>query len=349
MGRKYGFAYDPDAPTDKSGWQTFVAAVFAVAIGLTLLAVVAMTCGGCAPAVAITPATLTLTKTTEVSSVKTHETYDRTKVSITTPAATDRPAANIVQTMQIIAATQPVKPVQVVAPKPAAEMTTVAVGETVYRVPAGSTVDIKIDKYEMDADPCFTVRAIAESTGNGVNGSNIDKMDISKLTPPEASMDSLGNSTGNAGGLKGFKFKGLAANGTAISLYIIGGVLIVGGIILWLWLKMQGLGIAMIVGGIALIGCGVLIATYPWVFLIPVGLAVCGVVWFLFYARSHGGLKAAFNSLVLGVQTSPAAAVTKTSVAAAASTTGTTSAVTKLVKAAKVQLVKAGLLKTAPK
>jgi hypothetical protein len=176
--------------------------------------------------------------------------------------------------------------------------------------------------------------ATASGKGVGVRGGS-DKTDLKSLAAPEVDLGKGGPSAAG-GGLKGLSAKMLSTSKGALIFYAVGGLLIVAGVVVVVWLKQTALGLALTGAGVLLIGAGVCIERFPWVFLIPVVLLLGGLVWFILYARKHGGAMAALKTIIYGVETAPAAAseVVKASIAAAAPAVGAAAATVKAVVSA---------------
>ena len=76
-------------------------------------------------------------------------------------------------------------------------------------------------------------------------------------------------------------FTSWKANSAPVQLFIFGSILVAVGVGLF-WIGMARIGIASGIMGITLIGCGILINSYPWVVLIVIGLGLVGGVYFIF-------------------------------------------------------------------
>jgi hypothetical protein len=156
----------------------------------------------------------------------------------------------------------------------------------------------------------------ASSPGLKIGGKG--DVDIGKLKPPSASLGDEPKATG--GGLSGLSASwGVPMAGSSLGLYIVGGLLIVAGVVVAIWLKQVKLGLALAAGGGVLIAVGVTIEQYPWVWLVALGVAV-GVAGWLLYSQWIAKRKAdALAIAAAGVENaSPdAAAAVKQSIAAA--------------------------------
>ncbi len=98
------------------------------------------------------------------------------------------------------------------------------------------------------------------------------------------------------GGLRSSLVSGVS-KGTYI-LYVLGGLCIVGGFVVGIWLSKWGLGTALVAGGIAIMAVAVMFETYPWLLLVGLGvLLIVGIVWYL-DQRSGGKLFASLVNMV---------------------------------------------------
>jgi hypothetical protein len=183
-------------------------------------------------------------------------------------------------------------------------------------LPAVPGMEVTLQGPSRQAVAAQKVAEASSGTGNGVSG-DLKGLDIKSIKAPVVALGENGPSAGG-GGMSGLKLIGKST--ATYIFYGLGALLLVAGIVVFLWLKQTGLGVALALAGVAMVATGVLIATYPWVFLLPIVLLVAGVVWFIFYARSHGGMLASLQAIVKGVETAPADSATavKGSIATAA-------------------------------
>jgi hypothetical protein len=93
---------------------------------------------------------------------------------------------------------------------------------------------------------------------------------------PTASIPDGGTSVG---GYANMGVKALFTNG-GTPLYIIAGLSIIIGCVLWFWLKAAKLGLGFIVGGVALFAVTHLFTTYPWILLVLmfIALIIVGII-----------------------------------------------------------------------
>jgi len=105
------------------------------------------------------------------------------------------------------------------------------------------------------------------------------------------------------GGFRSSIVSGLS-KGTLV-LYVLGGLAVIGGIVVAVWLKRVVLGLAVAGGGIALMAVATLFETYPWVVLVGAGVLLVGFAWFLYDAWKGGRLSKALKAVVTGVENAP--------------------------------------------
>jgi len=123
----------------------------------------------------------------------------------------------------------------------------------------------------------------SKSIGATSSGDKIDeqlKFDKSNL--------SLGDMFGTTGA-SSFKAKIVSNPGICIVI-MLGVALIIGGILCMLWLKLPGLGFALIAAGIVTVIIGVLIQSAVWVFVLAgiIGLGVLGwLLWSSYLSKFH--------------------------------------------------------------
>ncbi len=312
-----------------------------------LVAAVSLCCmGGCnMPGGAdITAATASVSHTVDPQSITTGETAETTLIEVRTPApvAIPAPAPSVssyplesmspasVQRIEVAILDTPPA-----APGVSAPSIEVNFGDKgVIKAPAGSVIVCQVNRKSREAEVANRVNESSQAVGNAVRCKS-DTMDLSKLTPPQA-----GLSEATGGGAKGLSFKQLTQSKAVIILIVLGGLLIVAGVVIAIWLKQIVLGIALAIAGVCLIGTGVLIQSYPWMFLIPVGLFVAAVIAFVFYARKHGGVVAALRAIITGVEAAPAdaQAAVKPAIADAATTASTAATVKSVVTDVKTGL-----------
>jgi hypothetical protein len=138
-------------------------------------------------------------------------------------------------------------------------------------VPAGQTARVSITQ-EGDADRSSVgglhERGAAASLGAAAKGRDLQQnLD---LETPE-----IGFGQGffaKAGGAE-YSLKALAGTGGGW-LLAVGCLLIVGGIVVWIWLKQATIGLALIASGVVLIGVGYLYQSHPWL----LGLAALAII-----------------------------------------------------------------------
>ena len=115
-------------------------------------------------------------------------------------------------------------------------------------------------------------------SGSVDNGSaSGEKANLATKGAPYLSLDEMTAKSGTVKGTAEYLSQG------AIPLLIFGGILIVAGIVCWLWLKMSGLGFALVIAGASLIA----ISFYPWLVLLPVGVGMLALAYFMYTHYIH--------------------------------------------------------------
>lgn len=102
--------------------------------------------------------------------------------------------------------------------------------------------------------------------------------------------DAQGNTS--IGGYKAVLHK--AGSGMAILVFI-GALVFVAGIPTFIWISRTS-GIYVMVGGLALVMAGVLLAQYPWVVLVVFGLGLVGGIWYLLNTKAWAAVRASLQA-----------------------------------------------------
>jgi len=157
-----------------------------------------------------------------------------------------------------------------------------------------ASVKITVVKATDPKTGIITETRTVESQSIGISG-RAANVDVKKIAAPTASLAQIGEA--NAGAATGLSFEGLA-DSPFLGLYILGGLLIVAGVIVIIWLKQWLLGIALAVAGFVLIVACVLFDKYPWVALVMFGVALIGgTIWLIWYFRNAAAAKAALTTV----------------------------------------------------
>jgi hypothetical protein len=102
-----------------------------------------------------------------------------------------------------------------------------------------------------------------------------------------------------SGGDFSFGWKGLATNKGSMTLYIIGGLMIVAGVVVALLLKRIGLGLMVAAAGVAVMFIGVVFEQYFWVlWIVAAGVAV----WFVLGTRAGKRIREAMVRIIRGIE-----------------------------------------------
>lgn len=158
----------------------------------------------------------------------------------------------------------------------------------VIEAPAGSVVELDGDLVDTRGWAGTSEDRTASSTGPGIrsgSGTGVDQLDA--VTPTVT----LGDSQAGGGSTS---FAGFEVSTSYLwVMYIIGGVLAAGGVVVMYWLNSKKAGLALIVAGGSFVLTGFVFETYPWVaLLILLSLIGVGVVVLLDYLERKHGLNA---------------------------------------------------------
>ncbi len=200
-------------------------------------------------------------------------------------------------------------------------------------VPAGHTLRVSMSGSWLQRPT--TRENSARGRAEGASGRSASGTVDVDSSPPTLSVDIAEPSSGSAGA---FGFDGLSSLGNAPwLLVIIGGLAVAAAAVVGLWLGRWGLAIALAAGGGGLIACGVLVAHYPWMVLVALGLLAAAAVWIVIDAWRGGTLWNTLRTIVLGVENTPhnVQEVAKGSIAMAAEKAGSGKDVKATVQRAK--------------
>lgn len=146
-------------------------------------------------------------------------------------------------------------------------------------VPAGQKATVRIEQIgegDKTATAHLEERGASSSAGAKATGDKISG-DF-RAESPEVNM---GEDFFARGGGTKYKFELVSSSGISI-LMIVGALLIVAGIVVWIWLKQATIGLALVVSGVVLIGVSVVADKYPWVFALA-GVVVLAVIVVILY------------------------------------------------------------------
>jgi hypothetical protein len=179
---------------------------------------------------------------------------------------------------------------------------------------------------------------------------------LDKLQPMQSSGERLPSwdaRTGRLGETRGGTFLGgglesatEAVRRGPVVLFVLGSLAMLAGIVLIVWAKRYGLGLAVAGGGGVLIATGALLETAPWLPWVALAAVVAVGVWWIIDAKSAKSAAAklsetatALSAVVRGVEaTDPESSdAVKAAIASAATATGKYDAVKATITAAKVQ------------
>jgi hypothetical protein len=207
--------------------------------------------------------------------------------------------------------------------------------DNVRVTPASTRITETISRPDVNGKTFTVSSRTVESQSIGIRG-RAESVDIKKIKAPSA-MLGIGTAGGNAGDVTGISFEALA-DSPFLWLYIIGGLLIAGGIVVAIWLKQVKLGIALAVAGVALIAACVLFDRYPWVCLVGLGIVLIGgTVWLIYYFRNAAAAKAALSTVTTVIEKSATDVkeAVKSGVAQATAAKGNETVVRAAIKTAK--------------
>jgi hypothetical protein len=119
----------------------------------------------------------------------------------------------------------------------------------------------------------------SSSIGATASGQKIDER--LKFESPKLSLKTAWTFFTGEGGSADFRAKLIGNSGAALSLIILGALLIAGGVVILIWFK-SSIGWALIAAGITLIVVAVVVDQYPWVLLIVAVVGLGAVAYFLY-------------------------------------------------------------------
>lgn len=137
---------------------------------------------------------------------------------------------------------------------------------------------------------------VASSIGVKSRGQKIDEK--VKFDSPKLNIQTAWTLLSGEAGDTNFTAKLLGNSGAALSLIIIGAILIAGGVVILIWLK-SSIGWALIAAGITLVVVSVIVDTYPWL-LALVGLVGIGAVAYVLYAKYKANATAVATGEIVG-------------------------------------------------
>ena len=175
-------------------------------------------------------------------------------------------------------------PLAVPASQPA-DAVTIAPDGSIH-IPPGTPVEL-VDRFIVDHIGGRVTRqdtAAAQGTTTHTLGQKIEASQ--QNGPPVVGIGAIdaggiggGASTGDAGSSR-TDFKLIGASPQQTGLYLLGGLLVAGGV-MCLMNGLRGAGVACISGGFTIITCGVLVDRYPWVFLVAAGVGAAVGIYLL--------------------------------------------------------------------
>jgi len=199
----------------------------------------------------------------------------------------------------------------------------VHLGDRRVQAPAGSRVSVQIGETKARVLESLAQTDKSRGKGLGVRTSADNLLATMKLDAPEARLGDLAGTTAteSSGGGGSVGLKALAGAGGGWVLYGLGAAAILAGLVIAIWLKQIGLGVALAAGGFLLIATATLFDRYPWVVWILVGGGVCLLAWFIFIGRKSAVVSDTLAAVVTGVEKAgDAAAPVKDAIAEAAGT-----------------------------
>jgi len=196
-------------------------------------------------------------------------------------------------------------------------------GDRKVQAPGGSRVSVTIGESKSRVLASLAQTDKSHGKGLGVRTSASSVLATMKFDPPEARLGDLAGTTAteSTGGGGSVGLKALTDAGGGWVLYGLGAAAILAGLVVAIWLKQVGLGVALAAGGFLLIATATLFDRYPWVVWILVGGGVCLLAWFIFIGRKSAVVSDTLNAVVAGVEKAGVAAQpVKDAIAAAAGT-----------------------------
>jgi hypothetical protein len=151
-----------------------------------------------------------------------------------------------------------------------------------FDVPAGTPVTVRVTS--IPGRPGSTTDT-GTGTGIGLNSAGGTISDKLNFAPNTVDLGSLKGTSG--GGSLTSRITGFSPSSGMVAWALVGGLLIVVGIVVCIWLKSFALGGSLIAAGLALIAVGVLVTDYPWVLAVAAGvmLIVGGIILYEEYGK----------------------------------------------------------------
>lgn len=141
-------------------------------------------------------------------------------------------------------------------------------------------------------------RRETSATGPGLSGP-VGKVTVKDMPAPKIDLAEL---IVTGGGMEGLSLSAPRAN-PLMALYAVGGLAMLAGVVALVWLKAWGVGLGLLAGGAALLGCATLVDRYPWVCLAVAGaLLLAGAIWLLLGTRRGRDLWQSLLAVVPAVQ-----------------------------------------------
>ncbi len=182
-------------------------------------------------------------------------------------------------------------------------------------IPSNARVEVKATSSLSTEEAIERHMEVADSVGPSLEGK--EGVDEFESTAPAISLSPSAVLIGAAGvKLKALSVS-LSSKGFTV-LYVMGGLLVVGGAFCLFMLKQIGAGVGLAAAGVALIGTARLFERYPWVLLIAAGVGLLLLVWFAVSKWKGSRRDKALLATVRGIQLAPDNKAVKSMVASEA-------------------------------
>ena len=140
----------------------------------------------------------------------------------------------------------------------------------------------------------FLLGLLASCTFTSINddyvvdetGASVKRTITSSSMFSQAQLPNIDKVTVKSNEIKSSGFDWIDAGTSMWIIFTIGGLAVIAGIVIAVWMRQLWTGIYVGLGGILLIAIGVLFETYPWVVLVLPVLAVGAIVYFIYAANT---------------------------------------------------------------
>jgi len=183
--------------------------------------------------------------------------------------------------------------------EPQKEIDLTIMGENV-KVSSGSVLEIKTLVTDSRTGEKREIKTNADAASPGLY-STVSNLDSSQFNMSTPEIDLSDEGYIGSGSLD-YMAKGLKKNSGPIILYAMGGIAMIAGVIVAVFIKRIVLGLSISAAGIAVISVATLFTNYPWVVLILFFVAIAIGIYFIFSANKTKRISDTLNTVVAGIE-----------------------------------------------